>query len=293
MTSRLRMFGFLLVVAESGLAGFGLAGCDQVVATDAGTSSPIDAAIVDASTSDGPTADGGAADGGATDGGATDGGPMDGGALESVGTIAGSCGLLDDELVSAEPYYVENEVTFEEGFSLAQKDRLSAGAQEILLEGTAGGSSSYSEALAFEVLARCEGARLIKSETEIVYAVPMPGSITDILVEIMGQRIGVSVTRAVNATGRCTRLDTYSEAMAAELLGRKLAGVNESSALVSVEDAWTKQILFIFADTATHAASLMNAWGGLDPSLRADTILYVSVSEGMDEFIYFEDRCGP
>ena len=33
------------------------------------------------------------------------------------------------------------------------------------------------------------------------------------------------------------------------------------------------------------------AWEALDASERADTILYVSVSEDMDAFVYFEDRC--
>jgi hypothetical protein len=33
------------------------------------------------------------------------------------------------------------------------------------------------------------------------------------------------------------------------------------------------------------------AWETADAALRADTILYVSVSEEMDGFVYFEDRC--
>ncbi len=71
----------------------------------------------------------------------------------------------------------------------------------------------------------------------------------------------------------------------------KLTGINESSMNVAPADAWTKQILFIHADTTTAATVLMDAWGTLDDSLRADTIVYVSVSEGMDSFLYFQDRC--
>jgi len=206
--------------------------------------------------------------------------------------ITGSCGVLDDELTDAQPHWVANTSTFPDGWTLAEAARLSTGAQSILAEGTAGGSSGYSEAFAFEVLHRCEGASLVASETLIRYTVPMPGSITDILVEIDGMRIGVSVTRAVTVTGMCTRADGYDLAVATDLLTRKLAGINESSMLVVPELAWTKQILFVYADTEAHASVLMSAWAALDETLRADTVLYVSVSEAMDGFVYFEDRCG-
>jgi hypothetical protein len=92
---------------------------------------------------------------------------------------------------------------FADRFSRADPVGVSAGAQEILAEGTAGGSSGYSEAFAFEVLHRCEGAELIKSETEIVY--DTPGALTDILVRIDGMPVGVSVTRVVTVTAACTR----------------------------------------------------------------------------------------
>jgi len=227
---------------------------------------------------------------GADAGGALDAGDA-GGIADPIGMISGSCGVLDTELTDASPHWIENTTFFPDGWTIAEAGALSAGAQTILTEGTAGGSSGYSEAFAFEVLHRCEGASLIKTETHIVYSVPMPGSITDILVDIMGERIGVSVTRAVTVTGMCMRADTFTATQATDLLTRKLSGINESSMLVAAEDRWTKQILFVFADTAAHAAALMTAWSTLDATLRADTILYVSVSEEMDSFIYFEDRC--
>lgn len=206
-----------------------------------------------------------------------------------AGVITGTCGVLDDELTSPMPYFFSNEMFFDEPWSSADTDRISEGGAEILRDGTAGGSSGYSEVFAFEVLHRCEGAELIKSETEIVY--DTPGRITDILVRIDGMPIGVSVTRAVTVTGMCMRADTYTEMQAEDLLTDKLTGINESTMNVSAEDRWVKQILFVLADTMAGVDMFRTVWERLDPTLRADTILYVSMSTGMDGWIYFEDRC--
>jgi hypothetical protein len=263
-----------------------VAACDGSPGPDAGAP-PGDAATADAGvTVDAGPSDAGRADASAPDA-AADAGPADGGA--AVGRIGGACGTLDAELTSPTPHFVQATATYPDGWTADGAGLLSAGAQEILAEGTAGGSSGYSEAFAFEVLQRCEGASLVKSETEIEYTAE--GASTDMLVAIDGTRVGVSVTRAVNVTGACTREDAYSEARARDLLADKLADVLESTANVAPADAWTKQILFVWADTATAAASLMSAWDALDASLRADTVIFVAVSEGMDAFLYFEDRC--
>jgi hypothetical protein len=209
----------------------------------------------------------------------------------TVFSTTGSCGVLDTELTDTDPHWVQNVATFPEGWTIDRAGELSTGAQQILSEGTAGGSSGYSEAFAFEMLHRCEGAGLVASETMIRYSVPMPGAITDILVEIDGLKVGVSVSRAVTVTGRCMRGDTYPMAEATRVLTSKLNGIRESSMLVAPEDRWVKQILFIYADTAAHAATLRTAWDALDPAVRADSVLYVSVSEAMDSFIYFQTSC--
>lgn len=257
-------------------------------ALDAGPDAGLDAGL-DASVFDAAPIEAGMDATSATDAGA-DASPSDGG-LGPLFAITDECGVLDTELTDTDPHWVQNASVFTDGWALAQADRLSAGAQTILAEGTAGGSSGYSEAFAFEVLHRCEGASLVATETNIRYSVPMPGSITDILVEIDGLRIGVSVTRAVTVTGMCSRSDAPDTTALADLLTRKLSGVNESSMLVAPEHQWVKQILFVYADTSAHAAAVMSAWSSLDATLRADTILFVSVSEAMDGFIYFEDRC--
>ncbi len=201
---------------------------------------------------------------------------------EGFGTIAGPCMRLDSELTSTEPFLFETRLDFMSDAFDDPEERplLTAGAQEILADGTAGGSSGLSEAFAYEVLARCEGATLIKTETEIDY--DTAGSLTDILVMMGSEKIGVSVTRAfVFPTS-----DPYTVAIATDLLTDKLMGVLESSANVSAADAWTKQILAVVAYETMHAESIATAWASLDASLRADTIVYVIVTDGDDAPLY-------
>ncbi len=213
-----------------------------------------------------------------------DGGTSDAAMAPGFGTIAGPCGRLDTELTSAEPFLFDTRLDFMmDAFDdPAERPLLTAGAQTILEEGTAGGSSGLSEAFAFEVLARCEGATLLKTETNIDYEMSHTGSITDILVMIGTEKIGVSVTRAfVFPT-----TDPYTVARATDLLTDKLAGVLESSAGVTAADAWTKQILAVVAYGTMHAESIATAWASLDASLRADTIVYVIVTDGDDMPLY-------
>ena len=211
--------------------------------------------------------------------------------VPTVFATTGTCDVLDTELTDMDPHWIQNTATFPDGWSVARAMELSSGAQQILSEGTAGGSSGYSEAFAFEMLHRCEGASLVASETMIRYSVPMPGSITDILVRIDGMKVGVSVTRAVTVTGMCTRGSMYAIDEARRVLTNKLNGIRVSSMLVVPEDRWVKQILFVYADTEAHATVLRAAWDALDAEVRADSVLYVSVSEELDAFIYFETRC--
>jgi hypothetical protein len=130
-------------------------------------------------------------------------------------------------------------------------------------------------------LHRCEGAVLVKTETEVLYD-PVGSDKTDILVEIDGHRIGVSVTRAV-----AFPFDSpYPVDRAQMLLERKLTSILESSMNVVATDAWVKQILHVIAYAPMHADSIRAAWDLIDPAIRADTILLVTVTDGDDAFIY-------
>lgn len=222
----------------------------------------------------------GGADAGEPDSSAADLGPSDAGP-EPVGTLSGACGELDDTELLGGAYDFENHLDFTMGYTEADATRLSAGAQEILAEGTAGGSSGLSEAFAFEVLSRCEGASLVKSETEIVYD-PVTSKKTDILVEIDGHKIGVSVTRAVGFP----RDAPYTVDNALPLIQRKFGDILESSANVVAGDAWVKQVLHVVAYSQAHADAVRAAAAIVDPAVRADTILMVTITDGDDEFIY-------
>lgn len=223
-----------------------------------------------------------------TDGGdeGTDGGDEgsdgdDGLPLAGLGTLTGDCGdvLGTDELSGPTPSLFVNTLDLgTDGFDTAQ---LSEGGTEVWDDGNLGGSSAESEVIAFEVLYRCELASLIKTETEISY-VDEGGKKTDLLVEIDGIDLGVSVTRAYGWPPE----DPYTVEQATVLLEDKLGDIPLSSANVASDDAWTKQVLSVIAYTPDHAASIATAWAALDPDVQGDTVLFVTATEGDDEALY-------
>ena len=115
-------------------------------------------------------------------------------ARADLSIVAGNCGELDTELLDTSSHLFTTTVeVFECDFVEAG---MTEGGLEIFTDGNAGGSSIYSEILAHDLAAVCEAADLLKTETEIVYDDPN-GKKTDLLVEIDGTKIGVSVTRAI------------------------------------------------------------------------------------------------
>ncbi|MCX4247580.1 hypothetical protein [Paraliomyxa miuraensis] len=202
------------------------------------------------------------------------------GEAPALGTISGECGLIDAlELDSPSAFTFENAIDFRDlGFDY---DLLTPEGQAVYDAGNLGGSSLHSEVISFEVLARCEGAQLLATEGEIVYTDPM-GTKTDVLVEIDGRVVGVSVTRAVGFPPD----DPYTEMQAANLLTDKLEDILASTANVAPRDAWVKQILHVIAYADMHAQSLLAAYATLPPEVTADTILLVTVTHGNDAFVY-------
>ena len=201
--------------------------------------------------------------------------------LAGFGAITGACGVLDTELTETAPSLFVDHLDFgTDPYDDADLARLTAGGQQMIADGNAGGSSVMSEVFAYEVLARCELATFLKSETKIVYDVQ--GKITDLLVSIDGVKIGVSVTRAI-----AFPFDSpYTVEQATTLLKKKLGDIKISTADVSAEDRWTKQILSVIAYSDAHAASIEAAWNALGSDVRGDTIVFVTVSDGDDAFIY-------
>jgi len=160
-------------------------------------------------------------------------------------------------------------------------DLLTPGGQQIADEGGLNDGSLQSEIVAYEVLARCDMAALLKTEGTIVYKNPM-GKKTDLLVELDGLKVGVSVVRAIGFP----KDDPYTVAQAETILKKKLSDIVISSDNVAPEDAWVKQILSVVAYGPMHVESILTAYEGLDPAITADTILVVSVTNGDDLFIY-------
>ena len=212
---------------------------------------------------------------------AAEAGPADAGE-SGFGLIMGACGVLDEALTSSSASAFSNSIDFgDDPYDSADEARLSEGGREILRDGNAGGSSLFSELFSYEVLHRCEGAVLLKTETEVEYVDPM-SKLTDLLVSIDGHKIGVSVTRAVTFP----RDAPYGVAEALPLLESKLEDILVSSANVAPEDRWVKQILHVIAYGDAHAEAMLSAHAMVDESIRADTILIVTRSDGDDEFIY-------
>jgi len=228
-----------------------------------------------------------APDAGSPDIGAADAASLDAGGLPlaGFGDLSGDCDVLDDELTATGPSRFESAIDFAVGFTDEEAGQLTEGGRTMLAEGNAGGSSLYSEVFAFELLARCELAPLVKTETEVKY--DQPGAITDLLVSIEGEKIGVSVTRAVGFPFD----EPYTVEQAQELLERKLDGILESTAHVSEADRWQKQILAVVAYAPGHAETLAAALDRIDAETRADTIVWILVTDGDDHFIYCDGPC--
>ncbi len=191
----------------------------------------------------------------------------------AFGTITGACGALAAELDNPDPSFHLNLFHFDgDPFDPADLDPDAF----VLFDGpNAGGSSKCSETFSMEVLDACEAADLYKTETEITYTAQ--GSITDYAVWMAGERVGVSVSRAYKGP-----ILVYTVEDATTLLTKKLEGVNESSANVSDDDVWVKQILHIWTLNAEWAVLVEQAWDELDPALKADTIVLMSVELGSD-----------
>lgn len=208
--------------------------------------------------------------------------PAGGVPLAGFGDLSGMCGVLNDpELTGPTPMLFRDSLNFIRRYNdPADRPLLTPGGQHMAATPNAGGNSGFSEIFAYEELARCELATFLKSETEIIY--DTTGKITDLEVTIDGHKIGVSVTRAVMFPFGTP----YTTDAATTLIQRKLTEIQESTANVSAQDRWQKQILAVLAYDDQHADVVAQVWAGFDASVRADTIVVVTVTNGDDTFIY-------
>ena len=202
--------------------------------------------------------------------------------LAGFGDLGGMCGVLDiANLTSSTPMLFRDTLTFPRAY-VDPDDRalLTPGGVHLAETPNAGGSSGLSEIFAYEELARCELATLLKTETEIVY--DTAGKITDLEVMVDGHKIGVSVTRAVAFPFG----SPYTLSTATTLITRKLQDIQASSMNVSAGDKWDKQILAILAWDDQAADVMAQAWMMADAATKADTQVIITVTGGDDTFIY-------
>ncbi|MEM6925460.1 MAG: hypothetical protein AAF602_00925 [Myxococcota bacterium] len=202
------------------------------------------------------------------------------------GEITGDCGVLDDEWNQTAPFLFRNRLDLS---GVAWKGRSSAdltdGARQILLEGTRGGSSEVSEALAFDVMARCEPTRLLLTETAIQYR-DAQGKKTDLYVTIDEQLVGISVTRALTFESPTERCGTPDEAAFSAFLDDKLLDLQRSRSNARADNPWNRSVLAVLACDEVHADVLEAAWRDADPLVQGDGIVVLTVTDGEDRFIY-------
>jgi hypothetical protein len=203
---------------------------------------------------------------------------------EILGTLSGSCGIVKTQLTASSSTLEKNLLTFVAGETY-EKASLSEDGQRMFDMPNGGGSSEESEIMSLEVLRACEGAKLLKTETEIGYTNDDagPATITDVLVEIEGKKVGVSVTRAYRPQNQA-----FPDSDVKTLIQKKLEGINRSSARVIPGDKWVKQILHVFASNQAQADAVVRVLPTIDAAIRADTIVLLTQTTG-GGFVY----CNP
>jgi hypothetical protein len=200
--------------------------------------------------------------------------------LPGFGKLGGQCGVLDDtEWKSTQPFLFRNNLDL--GSAAFDPAKLTAGGKTIFTEGNRGGSSLHSEIFSYEVLHRCELAKLLKTEGKVEYK-DAGGKKTDLLTEIDARRIGVSVTRAYHYPPGAP----YTDAEALALLNKKLADLPLSQSNAKPVDAWTRSVLHILAYDAQHADKVQSAWKTVGAAVKGDAILVLTVTDGKDDYIY-------
>lgn len=196
------------------------------------------------------------------------------------GHVEGACGVVGAEVPSGSPAFLENVYVFDAAFDAGA---LTGKRADRFESENAGGSSKCSELMSMQLLVDCEGATIHALEVDVSYE--SPGALTDYVALIAGEKVGVSVTRAYLGPFATE----YSAEQASELLSKKLLGVLESSANVSPDDAWKKQLLHVWTLRSDWVPMLQQAWSALPADVRADTVVLVTVEQGSESIV--TDAC--
>ncbi|KAF9433648.1 hypothetical protein BGZ76_009168 [Entomortierella beljakovae] len=146
-------------------------------------------------------------------------------------------------------------------------------AMRMLNTPNAGGSSLLSEVLSCEMLSRCLGATLAKTEMEIQYLFAYQ-PITDYTITLPNlsprMHVGVSVTRAFAFKGAYRKVDCR------KLLWKKLSGILASSRNV-IGERFFKQILHVWVPNGKVARTVQATYKSMPIEVTRNTIVIISV----------------
>ncbi|XP_033126042.1 AAC-rich mRNA clone AAC4 protein-like, partial [Anneissia japonica] len=159
---------------------------------------------------------------------------------------------------------------------------LSSSAKKLQTCPNAGGNSVESEVLSFELLHRCFGAELLKTEMEVDYF-PTGGAITDYTCRLFGTTLGVSVTRAMKYRGQFDVED------AKRLLTKKLNGI--LNATQNTLEDWKKQVLHIWAPSHSVAKTVWKVYEDMiHTDIKANTVVMVTITESTSAYCSMFDN---
>lgn len=162
--------------------------------------------------------------------------------------------------------------------------QLCTDAERIVCEPNAGGMSVNSEALSMEYLARRLLAHDVVTEMEVHYWCSNWKK-CDFLCSVQGQRVGVSVTRAMSYPTHAG----FSRDDALRLMEKKLFGLVLARDGVDERHCFHKSILHVWAPDKRVAALIADAHAAVvasDDSLIDDVLVLVSVAPGCPALFY-------
>jgi hypothetical protein len=197
--------------------------------------------------------------------------------FDILGATSGECGALVGKITASGSFVVDVPIVFSAADKY-ERARLSPGGQKIFDAPNAGGSSKESEVMTFEILHHCDGASLLKTETEIVYGPPPDGgaaTISDMIVSIGGQKIGVNPKRVFKPLPL-----TMTDAEVRDQLVKNFASIEASSARVSDADKWTRQILHVWVPSADYYEAVERVLPTIDASAKGNTIVLLTRATG-------------
>ncbi|KAF0720669.1 Aste57867_94 [Aphanomyces stellatus] len=163
--------------------------------------------------------------------------------------------------------------------------RLGRDASLVFSEPNAGGQSVVSEALSMEYMHQLFGAVDVVTEMQIEYWSPNWKKV-DYLCSIRGERVAVSVTRAMTFQG-----STFGLAESRALLRKKLHGLVVAKSGVCVSQRYVKSILHIWCQTHAMADLLAQCYADVVVSLDiTENVVLIATVAAAEAAIFTNDE---